>query len=173
MSERLQHPRYPMQIGRDGSVVGPSGKVLKPRPTNCGYTRVVAYQDGKAIPLLIHRLVADVFCEGASEARRHVNHKNGDKSDNRAENLEWVTPSENALHAIARGLIDPAKGGATRRARGSCAGERNGRAKLTTDLVREIRSTKFKYGEAPWRRYGISSALFSMVKRGIVWQGVI
>lgn len=55
MTEFKQHPKYPMQIGRDGSIVGPSGKALRPRPTNCGYASVVAYLNGKAIPLRVHR----------------------------------------------------------------------------------------------------------------------
>ena len=47
----------------------------------------------------VHRLVAKAFLETSYFPFAHVNHKNGNKKDNRVENLEWVTPSENELHS--------------------------------------------------------------------------
>lgn len=47
----------------------------------------------------VHRLVALAFCEGFAPGL-FVNHKNGDRADPRAENLEWVTHSENLRHAM-------------------------------------------------------------------------
>lgn len=47
----------------------------------------------------VHRLVAMEFCEGYQDGLI-VNHKNGDRSDNRAENLEWVTAAKNNAHAF-------------------------------------------------------------------------
>ena len=55
--------------------------------------------------MLLHRLVANVWCpkpEGATQ----VNHKDGNKGNNSAENLEWVTASENMQHGIKTGLYD-------------------------------------------------------------------
>lgn len=53
----------------------------------------------------VHRIVAKYFCEGYSE-ELEVNHKDGDKSNNKAENLEWVTRVENVEHAKSNGLIN-------------------------------------------------------------------
>jgi len=74
---------------------------------NTGYSQV-KLSNKKAYS--IHRLVAEAFCEKKGGANQ-VNHLNGIRSDNRAENLEWVTSSENHNHAYAKlGRKGSAKG---------------------------------------------------------------
>ena len=62
-----------------------------------GYLQVHLYKDGKVKRCLVHRLVATVFCENP-EGYDEVNHLNEDKTDNRAENLEWCNHSYNMTY---------------------------------------------------------------------------
>jgi len=76
--------------------------------TKDGYKRVVLMKYGKKKRFMIHRLVISAFITNIDN-KPYVNHINGDKSDNRVENLEWCTNSENMLHADLFGLRDMSK----------------------------------------------------------------
>ena len=73
-------------------------QVLRPYDQSYGYLQVALFYKGQRRACYVHNLVATAFVEGWREGLQ-VNHKNGIKSDNRAENLEWVTSSENKQHA--------------------------------------------------------------------------
>lgn len=68
-----------------------------------GYETVKICINGKVKRYSLHRLVAEAFIPN-SENKKQVNHINGIKNDNRVENLEWCTQSENQLHAVRNGL---------------------------------------------------------------------
>lgn len=72
------------------------GKILSTPMFSNKYLGVVLGRGSKCH--LVHRLVARAFCEGYSE-NLDVNHKNGVRGDNRAENLEWVTRGDNPRHS--------------------------------------------------------------------------
>lgn len=84
------------------------GRILKLQKGTNGYLFVAL---GKGNLELVHRLVAMAFVNG--DTTLQVNHKNGIRSDNRSENLEWVTCSENHLHAYRE--IPRKKHGLTRK----------------------------------------------------------
>lgn len=97
-------------LGRVRSWVSSGGKrrtepfVRKPQMMKNGYLGVSLWDGGKVKMAKPHRLVAEAFL-AKPEGAECVNHINGDKTDNRLENLEWCTISENVLHAIRTGLI--------------------------------------------------------------------
>ena len=87
-------------ITEQGDVINRhTGRKLKPQPNGKGYLRV-----GIGTKLMfVHRLVAEKYIPNP-DGKPQVNHINGDKTDNRACNLEWTTNQENRDHAIKNGL---------------------------------------------------------------------
>lgn len=85
-------------VSSDGRIYSKqSGKILKPKKSKTGYYRVTLCADGVHKNLSVHRLVALAFVINPKN-KPTVNHKNEIKSDNRAENLEWMTNAEQNAH---------------------------------------------------------------------------
>ena len=78
-------------------------KILKTKYTKDGYYETTLLKNSKPKSIRTHRLVAETFIE-IPKNKPQVNHKNGNKLDNRVENLEWCTCKENIQHAIKIGL---------------------------------------------------------------------
>lgn len=100
-------------------------KIISSYVERNGYATVAIQLNGKRKKFQLHYLVARAFCDGY-EPDLCVNHINGDKTDNRPSNLEWVTRSQNSKHAWATGLVN-------------LRGERSPSHKLTSGQVRIIR----------------------------------
>ena len=112
------------QVSNLGRVVSnKKGKprFLKPQQDAVGYLHVRLYKEGDSLgsysgnrgkrPKLykVHRLVAETFIpQQSSEETLHVNHINGDKQDNRVDNLEWLSHADNIKHSWDNGLRDNA-----------------------------------------------------------------
>jgi len=78
-------------------------RILKTGISTRGYEKVKLFKDGKRYYFNVHRLVAINFLL-EKDGKKEVNHKDGDKLNNSVNNLEWVSASENQLHAFATGL---------------------------------------------------------------------
>ncbi len=79
-------------------------KIFTPSPKRNGYIEVSLTNEKCQKSFSVHRLVALYFIPNLDN-KTMVNHKNGIKTDNKVENLEWVTPSENRKHAHDNNLI--------------------------------------------------------------------
>lgn len=105
-------------------------RIISNKPGQDGYVRTIFTINKKGKNIRIHRIVAEQFIPNPFN-KPEVNHINGIKSDNRVDNLEWVTGSENIRHAVDTGLRKAAKG------------DNVNSAKLDDIKVLEIR-TKYK-----------------------------
>lgn len=96
------HPMY--IVYEDGTIYSRYMKqFLDPSLNRDGYYVSSLYENGLASRVLLHRLVAKCFIPNSDPKKRCVNHKDLDKTNNRVENLEWVTSKENAQHAMNNG----------------------------------------------------------------------
>lgn len=92
-------------VFEDGVILSLSGKKMRPGKDGRGYHFVIIHSDGMRKPKKVHRIVAECFIPNP-ENKPQVNHIDGDKDNNAASNLEWVTQSENMKHAYKMGLCD-------------------------------------------------------------------
>jgi len=117
-------------------------RILKPAMSKDGYMKTMLLDDsGRYKSWTVHLFVILAFI-GEKPKGLEVNHRNGVKTDNRIENLEYVTRSENVLHSFLHGLEKPLRG------------EDNPTAKLTNEQVLEIRGFVRKQRENGIRYYG-------------------
>lgn len=131
-----------------------SGRILRPIRGGFGYRTV--HITGRHI--MVHRLVAKAYIPNKNQFPQ-VNHIDGDKANNRVENLEWCTGSENVLHAFRIGLRRPT------------SGESHGMAVLTERQVAEIRNAPIVRGIGVRlsKKYGVSQAMVSRIRSGKSW----
>jgi hypothetical protein len=116
----------------EGKTCTRRGKVLKQSLKRDGYLHVTLYGENARKTCSVHRLVAMAFFD--VDANRHyVDHIDGDKTNNNANNLRWCTPSENTNYAIERGTIRLDKFAEAAKK----ATERRGRKWCMTRIMRE------------------------------------
>lgn len=125
------------------------GVEVRPQEQNSGYLFVRICKGDGGKQFLVHRLVATAFL-GAPEEGQEVNHKNGDKHDNSAKNLEWVTRSENINHRF------------------HALGEHMPR-KLSDDTIKAIRRDK-RTQRAIADEVGVSQSSIAAIQTGKIYR---
>lgn len=145
-------------------LIYPDGRVFSLRrrhyiyQTVCsrGYHRVVMTINKKQVARLVHRLVCQAFLL-RFDSGKQVNHIDGDKSNNRIDNLEMVTNMQNRQHAKRMGLI--------------AKGESHGGSKIKSKHVAQIRALK---GSTTYKkigtRFGISAPSVSRIINKQAWR---
>lgn len=133
-------------------------RTLRPAPDHGGYLHVQLHDHGRHRIAYLHREVIKAF-KGRPDGCLDINHLDGNKRNNHIENLEWVTRSENMLHAYRLGLMADKNG------------EQNGRAKVTSDQVQEIRRM-LKEGARQkdiGAKFGLHQSHISRIARNESW----
>ncbi len=124
------------------------GQILKQMDNGRGYKKVTLCKNGRYKQTYAHRLVGKVFLDN-EENKRTINHKDGDKSNNKVNNLEWATYSENERHKLLN----------------------NGR-KITFEQAKEIRK-KYNTGEYTQQdlanEYGLDQTYISKIILNQSW----
>ena len=100
------------EVSNFGHIRNSRTKKIKAQQINNRGYRICQFESkGIKETVLVHRVVARAFVI-MIYGKLVVNHKDNNKLNNRAENLEWTTQKENVNHAIANGFSDPKKAGA-------------------------------------------------------------
>lgn len=141
-------------LGRIKSLHFKESKILKNLEDRDGYLQLNLTKNNKQKLHKIHRLVVIQFIENPLN-KPEVNHKNGIKTDNRVENLEWVNHSENMKHGYRKGFINN-------------TGEKNGSHKLNKRQAFFIRNSEIRNCKLA-KMFNVSEVTISNIKKLKIW----
>lgn len=149
---------------KDGKPMRKRGAVLNLAPNSRGYCRVSIHNGARQVSFGVHSLVASAFLPpppgplGTHRGGYVVNHKDGNKTNNAVENLEYVTTEENYRHAVENRLIIH-------------KGAYNGNAKLRDEAILEIRQL-YRLGARQVdlaKQFGVTQTTISKIVLGHNW----
>ena len=147
----------------------PAGEILKNQinvRNKYAYIKLFGHQGSKFIR--IHKLVAIEFLGPPPTPKHVINHKDGIKSNNIVENLEWVTRGENNRHARETGLWK-SKGKPL-----AARGEKHGMSKLTDEQAKEIFEAPRTKGMRILlsQKYGVGTGVISAIRYRRTWKHI-
>ena len=155
LARKIDHVKY---IEDRGDVI------MSPFLNAHGYFTVMLSKNGKKKQHRIHQMVAKAFISNP-ENKEMINHIDCNKQNNRVENLEWCTNSENQLHAIAHGLKTD-------------IGVNHNLSRLTEDNVRFIRE-HYKFRDPVYNTrtlaemFGVSKSVIGCIVLGKTYNSVV
>jgi hypothetical protein len=138
-------------------------RVSKAKANHGGYITTHVKKNGQNVTVRVHALVALAWIGPSSD--RIVNHKDGIKTNNAPENLEYVTSEENNSHARETGLWHPPP---------PKRGENNGRSRFTEDDIRAMRK-RWRSGDSQTaiaKDFNCHKGVVSTIVRGCTWKHV-
>lgn len=137
------------------------GRELQIFQTERGYCYVnITSSKGTTTQYKIYRLVATCFVDGKKRGKTQVNHKDGNKENNKSENLEWASNKENSKHAQSNLLY--------------CQGSKHPHSKFSEDEILKIRE-QYKSGASQAelrKKYHVSNATMFNIVHNISWKSV-
>ena len=139
------------------------GKILKPKIQTKGYLEVLLSNKGKQKGHRIHTLVLEAFVSKRPSGHS-ANHIDGNKANNNHSNLEWVTVSQNNLHALRTGL------------RSNGIGETSHNAKLKDDevwLIKKLLHSGVVSQRFIAKIFKVHFATINEIKMGHTWSHVV
>ena len=128
-------------LGRIRRTKNNGTKYLKPEVLKKGYLRVSIWENGTRKRILVHRLVAQMFIPNKDKTKTQIDHINNNTSDNRVENLRWVTPKENVQHSIEQNRFVT-----------ECKINAYKSRKISQEQIDRIIKMGFKKGNIPWNK---------------------
>lgn len=161
-------------VEKDGTIISQkTGKTLKPRIDPDGYLTVtIGASKSRNYPSTrtskrVHRMVAECFVENPNpKIYTEVNHKDFDRTNCNAENLEWVTHKENIEYSVKNNrwyLVE-----------NDCTGSNNFNAKLNEEKVKDIRK-RYNNNEPIYRiakLYGVGWTTVSHIVKNETWKNI-
>lgn len=145
-------------VGDDGhlyDIRGPLPKRRAVRLSHNGYEEITLAYQGEKRPFRVSRLVAEAFY-GPPDAGEVCRHINGNRRDNRPENLDWGTPLQNSADAAAAGMF---------------SGERASQCRLRVADIDAIRASSEPQADLALR-YGVTQPTISRIRAGKRWSAL-
>lgn len=131
-----------------------------------GYQNVsIIYNDKSRKTKQVHRLILETFSPIDNMSEMQVNHIDGNKANNKLENLEWVTPKENTHHAIQNNLREPK----------DQSGDKNHMAKLNNEKVKKIKEliSEGNKDKDIAEMFGVSRTTINGIRNNKSWKHIV